>query len=53
MKFVVSVVNITTEIELNGINTAAIKGDKIPSIAKVNPATLYKNEIIKRQSIVA
>ena len=41
------VVNTITDIELSGINIAAIKGDKVPCTAKNSPIILYKNEIKK------
>ena len=34
MIFVITVTNTTTEIELNGINIAAITGDSCPVVAK-------------------
>ena len=44
-KFVVSVVNKTTLMELKGIKIAATTGDNCPVTAKYKPTILYKNEI--------
>ena len=46
-KLTVSVANATTLIELTGIKTAAISGERVPCTAKKIPATLYRNEIKK------
>src|SRR5690606_12691182 len=43
---VLTVANITIEIELIGIKIAATTGSKLPLIAKDNPITLYKKLII-------
>ena len=40
MMFDATVTNATTEIELTGINIAAIIGDKLPVTAKDNPIIL-------------
>jgi hypothetical protein len=40
MKLVAKVATSTTDIELTGISTAAISGDRIPFTAKLNPTKL-------------
>lgn len=46
IRFVTVVANTTTDILLNGINMAAIKGVNFPVNAKLIPMILYEKEII-------
>ena len=47
MNLVTKVANVTTEIELIGINIAANTGERLPDRAQAIPKILYKNEIAK------
>ena len=52
IKLVIPVANNMTEIELTGINIAAISGDRFPDTAKLIPTILYKNEMTKLDRII-
>ena len=50
-QFTATVVNNTTDMLDMGIRIAANTGVRFPETAKLNPTTLYKNEIIKLEII--
>ena len=52
IRFTVAVENNTTDILLNGIKMAAVKGVKFPVTANDNPTRLYKKDSPKPVNII-